>query len=121
MWRKPASEASRWISRSVGASFAVAVRNVMLIALGRDFRELLTNDLRRFDHSDAFLDAFLDRPRLEPAVGMRPELVRRHVTEALADTLCGLVHGLRLVRVHVDDPDRELLREGIALEQVEPA
>src|SRR5207253_8882455 len=89
--------------------------------LRRDFRELLTDDLRRFDHGHALLDAFLDGSRLEPAVGMRPELFRPDVAQALADPLRSYVNRLRLVRVHVDDPDRKLLRERIAIEQLEPA
>src|SRR5438132_12480452 len=89
--------------------------------LRRDFRELLAYDLCRLDDRDALLDAFIDRPSLEPAVRVRPEVLRPHVPQAFADPLRGDVDRLRLVRVHVDDPDRELLCEGVAIEQVEPA
>src|SRR5438552_18878576 len=83
--------------------------------LRRDFRKLLTDDLRRFDHGHALFDAFLDGAGLEPAVGMRPELLRPHVAEALANPLGGHLDGFRLVRVHVDDTDRLLLRAGFAI------
>src|SRR5437762_12396658 len=89
--------------------------------LRRDFRKLLTDDLRRFDHGHALLDAFLDGAGLEPAVGVRPELFRPHIAQALADPLGGYVDRLRLVGMHVDDPDRELLREGNAVEELQPA
>ena len=52
---------------------------------------------------------------------MRPELVRRDIAESLTDPLGGHRDCLGLVRVHVDDPDRELLREGVSVEQIEPA
>src|SRR5438445_6465584 len=77
----------------------------------RDLGELLAHDLRRLDDRDAFLDALLDGPRLEPAVGVRPELLSSHIAKALADAFRGHLDRLRLVRVHVDDPDRELLGE----------
>src|SRR4029079_10050532 len=87
---------------------------------GGHCRELLAHDLRRFDHGHALLDAFLDRPGLQPTVRVRPELLRREVAEPLAYALRGLVDGFRRVRVHVDDPDGELLRERVSFEEVEP-
>src|SRR5437899_373650 len=108
---------SRWSRPSM--KWSRTIKNVS--PLRRDFRELLTDDLRRFDHGHALLDAFLDGSRLEPAVGMRPELFRPDVAQTLPDPLRGYVDRLRLVRMHVDDPDRKLLREGIAIEQLEPA
>src|SRR5438552_14953103 len=89
--------------------------------LRRDFRELLAYDLCRLDDRDALLHTLIDGPRLEPAVRVRPELLRPHVAQALADPLGGHVDRLRLVRVHVDDPDRELFREGIFIEKLQPA
>src|SRR2546428_13763083 len=53
-------------------------------SLSRNLRELFAHDLCRFNDSDALLDAFFDRSRLEPAVGVRPELLRRDVAETLA-------------------------------------
>src|SRR4030081_2910119 len=89
--------------------------------LCRDFRELLANDFRRLYHRDALFHRLLDSARLEPAIGMRPELLRGHIAQALADPLRGHLDCLGVVRVHVDDPDRKLLRERIAVEQLEPA
>ena len=83
--------------------------------LRRDFRKLLTDDLRRFDHGHALLDAFLDGAGLEPAVRVRPELFRPDVAQTLANPLRGHVDRLRLVRVHVDDPDRNPFTKELAI------
>src|SRR5207245_8368577 len=92
-----------------------------LFRLGRDCRELLPHDLRRFDDRDALLDALLDRARLEPAVWVRPEPLRRNVPQPLADAIRSLLNGLGRMGVDVDDPDGELLCERVPIEQVEPA
>src|SRR5207247_6640324 len=64
----------------------------------RRLRELLPDDLRRFDDGDALLDALLDGPRLEPAVGVWPKLLRRDVAQSFADPLGGDLDRLGVVR-----------------------
>src|SRR6266566_4533846 len=70
--------------------------------LRRDFRKLLTDDLRRFDHGHALLDAFLDGAGLEPAVRVRPELFRPDVAQTLGHDAHGLDRDLDLLGPCVD-------------------
>ena len=84
-------------------------------------RELRAHDPRRLDDDPALRDGLVDRSRLEPAVGVREEPVGAHVPQPLADPLGGFVDRLELVGVDVDDPDGHLLREWIAVHEVEPA
>src|SRR5438445_2664271 len=115
---RPTARAATLIRRA-GSSSGAAATPPCLSRRGLS-RQLPSDDLRRLDHHAALLLGLLDRARLEAAVGMRQETLLRHVAQSLADPFRRRRDRLRLVRVHVDDADGELLREPIAVEQLQP-